>query len=152
MERVNDKFILLVEDNPDDTALALRAFKRAHIRNEIVCVNDGVEAVDFLFGQGAYAGRNIDLLPQLILLDLNMPRMNGLEVLQKIRATAHTRRLPVVVLTTSNEERDLVQSYDLGANSYVRKPVDYDQFVAAVSQLGLYWLVLNELPQAVAKP
>lgn len=149
MKEVEDKFILLIEDNPDDTALALRAFKRAHIGNKIVCVDDGVEAIDFLFAQGAYAGRDIDLLPQLILLDLNMPRMNGLEVLQKIRTTPHTRYLPVVILTTSNEERDLVQSYDLGANSYVRKPVDYDQFVAAVSQLGLYWLVLNELPKAV---
>lgn len=149
MKEVEDKFILLIEDNPDDTALALRAFKRAHIGNKIVCVDDGVEAIDFLFAQGAYAGRDINLLPQLILLDLNMPRMNGLEVLQKIRTTPHTRYLPVVILTTSNEERDLVQSYDLGANSYVRKPVDYDQFVAAVSQLGLYWLVLNELPKAV---
>jgi CheY-like chemotaxis protein len=149
MTEVEDKFILLIEDNPDDTALALRAFKRARIGNKIVCVDDGVEAVDFLFGQGAYAGRDIDQLPQLILLDLNMPRMNGLEVLQKIRETPHTRYLPVVVLTTSNEERDLLQSYDLGANSYVRKPVDYDQFVDAVSQLGLYWLVLNELPKSV---
>ena len=152
MQVAEDKYILLIEDNPDDTELALRAFKRAHIRNKIVCVDDGVEAVDFLFAQGAYADRDREQLPQLILLDLNMPRMNGLEVLQKIRSTPHTRHLPVVILTTSNEERDLIQSYDLGANSYVRKPVDYDQFVSAVSQLGLYWLVLNELPQAVRKP
>lgn len=152
MDESEEKFILLVEDNPDDEALALRAFKRAHIRNTIICAHDGVEAVDFLLGQRAYSGRNIEHLPQLVLLDLNMPRMNGLEVLKIIRATPHTHRLPVVILTTSNEDQDLLQSYDLGANSYVRKPVDYDQFAAAVSQLGLYWLVLNELPHAVKKP
>ena len=138
--------ILLVEDSPDDEALTIRALKKNNILNEVVVVRDGVEALDFLFGTGAHAGRNTSALPQLILLDLKLPKLNGLEVLQRIREDERTRLVPVVVLTTSNEDRDLVDSYRLGANSYVRKPVDFGQFLEAVGQLGLYWLVLNESP------
>jgi two-component system response regulator len=138
------KFILLVEDNPDDVVLALRALKRNHIANEVVVVRDGAEAVDFLFAQGAHAGRDPKALPEVVLLDLKLPKLHGLEVLQRIRAHETTRLMPVVVLTTSSEEQDIIESYRLGANSYIRKPVDFDQFTEAVRQLGMYWLVLNQ--------
>ena len=143
---MNTKVILLVEDNPDDVQLTLRALKKSKIMNEVVIAADGVEALDYLYGTGKYAGRNTALLPQLVLLDLKMPRKDGLEVLQHIRADERTKLMPVVVLTTSSEDRDRVESYKLGANSYVRKPVDFIQFAEAVQQLGLYWLVLNEGP------
>jgi two-component system response regulator len=143
---MKSKVILLVEDNPDDVKLTLRALKKSNILNEVVVAQDGVEAVDYLFGNGKYAGRDTKTLPQVVLLDLKMPRMDGLEVLQRIRTDARTKILPVVVLTTSSEDRDRVESYKLGANSYIRKPVDFDQFVGAVQNLGLYWLVLNEAP------
>jgi two-component system response regulator len=143
---MKSKIILLVEDNPDDVKLTLRALKKSNILNEVVVAQDGVEAVDYLFGAGKYAGRDTKVLPQVVLLDLKMPRMDGLEVLQRVRADERTKLLPVVVLTTSSEDRDRVESYKLGANSYIRKPVDFDQFVDAVQNLGLYWLVLNEAP------
>lgn len=136
--------ILLVEDNPDDEALTKRALDRNNIKNEVVVARDGVEAVDFLFGRGAYEGRDVTQMPQLILLDLKLPRMDGLEVLKAIRADERTRLLPVVILTTSNEEQDRINGYGFGANSYVRKPVNFTEFIAAVKQLGLYWLILNE--------
>jgi two-component system response regulator len=138
-----EKKILLVEDNPDDEALTLRALKKNNIANEVVVARDGVEALDYVFGEGAHAGRDLSDQPQVILLDLKLPKIDGLEVLKRVREDKRTRRLPVVILTTSNEERDIVSSYDLGANSYIRKPVDFDQFMEAVRQLGLYWLVLN---------
>jgi two-component system response regulator len=141
-----DKIILLVEDNPDDEALTLRALKKNNILNEVVVARDGVEALDYLFGSGAHAGRDTSQQPQLVLLDLKLPRLDGLEVLRRLRADERTRRQPVVVLTTSNEERDILSSYALGANSYIRKPVDFEQFMEAVRQLGLYWLVLNVGP------
>ena len=138
------KIILLVEDNPNDEKLTLRALKKSNIKNEIVVVRDGQEALDWLFVQGAHSGRDVSLLPQIVLLDLKLPKVDGLDVLRAVRADAKTKRLPVVILTSSNEERDLIAGYDLGANSYVRKPVDFGQFMEAVRQLGLYWLVLNE--------
>jgi two-component system, response regulator len=138
--------ILLVEDNPDDVALTERALKKARIANELVIAKDGPEALDFLFGTGAHAGRDISLAPEVVLLDLKLPRLDGLEVLRRLRADQRTRLLPVVVLTSSKEERDLTRSYELGANSYIRKPVDFKQFAKAVQDLGLYWLVLNEPP------
>ena len=136
--------ILLVEDNADDEALTLRALKKNNIRNEIVVARDGVEALDYLFGSGAHAGRDVRIMPQVILLDLKLPKVDGLEVLRRIRAHESTRLLPVVILTSSNEESDRVNGYGLGANSYVRKPVDFNQFADSVRQLGLYWLILNE--------
>lgn len=136
--------ILLVEDNPDDEMLALRAFKKNNITNEVNVARDGVEALDFLFGRGAYQGRDLTQQPSLILLDLKLPKMDGLEVLKALRDNEHTRLIPVVVMTTSKEEDDLVRSYSYGANSYIRKPVDFNQFIDAVRQVGLYWLVLNE--------
>lgn len=139
-----DKTILLVEDNPDDVALTLRALKKNNIKNAVVVAKDGVEALDYLFGTGAYEGRDLRNKPQLILLDLKLPKVDGLEVLQRLRTDPLTRLLPVVVLTSSKEQRDLIESYSLGANSYIRKPVDFDQFIEAVRQLGLYWMVLNE--------
>jgi two-component system response regulator len=144
MNRSN--FILLVEDNADDVELTLRAFRKSKILNEIVVVRDGVEALDYLFGTGTHAGRNPKTNPEVILLDLKLPKIGGLEVLRRLRAEEQTRRIPVVVLTSSNEERDILTSYDLGANSFVRKPVDFAQFVEAARQLGLYWLVTNEPP------
>lgn len=137
--------ILLIEDNPDDEALTVRALKKNNIANEIVIARDGQEALDYLFGAGAFAGRDTTQLPQVALLDLKLPKIDGLEVLKQIRSNPQTQRLPVVVLTSSNEERDIVTSYALGANSYVRKPVDFAQFLEAARQLGLYWLVLNEV-------
>ncbi len=143
---MTDRAILLVEDNSDDEALTLRAFKKHNITNEVVVARDGAEALEYLFGTGRYAGRDTELMPQLILLDLKLPKVDGLEVLGQIRADDRTRLLPVVVLTSSTEERDLVESYRLGANSYVRKPVDFNQFVEAARQLGLYWLLMNQAP------
>jgi two-component system, response regulator len=142
------KSILLVEDNPDDEELTLRALDRNHIANEVVVAHDGEEALDFVFGRGAWAGRDPADLPALILLDLNLPKLDGLGFLRQIRADERTRRAPVVILTSSREQQDLLRGYDLGANSYVRKPVEFDEFVEAVRQLGVYWLVLNELPVA----
>jgi two-component system, response regulator len=144
MNRSN--IILLVEDNPDDVELTLRAFRRSKVLNEIVVVTDGVEALDFVFATGVHAGRDPRAKPQVILLDLKLPKIGGLEVLRRLRADERTRRIPVVVLTSSNEEKDILSSYDLGANSFVRKPVDFAQFVVAAQQLGLYWLVMNEPP------
>jgi two-component system response regulator len=143
---MHDKIILLVEDNPDDEALTLRALKKNNIKNEVVVAHDGVEALDYLFGTGAHAGRDQSVMPQLVLLDLKLPRVDGLEVLQRMRAEPRTRLLPVVILTSSKEERDLIHGYSLGANSYVRKPVDFGEFTDAIRQLGLYWLILNEPP------
>jgi two-component system response regulator len=140
------QIILLVEDNSDDVELTLRAFQRSNVRNEIVVVRDGAEALEYLFGTGAHAGRDIAQVPEVVLLDLNLPKIDGLEVLRRLRADERTRRLPVVVLTSSKEERDVLRSYDLGANSFVRKPVDFAQFLEAAQQLGLYWLVVNEPP------
>lgn len=143
---MDGKTILLVEDNPDDETLTLRAFKQNNIINKVVVVRDGAEAVDYLFGTGRHAGRNVTDLPQVVLLDLKLPKIDGLEVLRRIRETEHTRILPVVVLTSSKEEQDLINSYRFGCNSYVRKPVNFDEFIEAARQLGLYWLVLNESP------
>lgn len=136
--------ILLVEDNPDDEALTLRALKKNNIANEVVVARDGAEALDYLFGTGQYAGRDMSVMPHVVLLDLNLPRVGGLDVLRKIRTEERTRLLAVVVLTSSKEDEDLIRSYSLGANSYVRKPVDFAQFSEAVKTLGLYWLLLNE--------
>ena len=138
------KTLLLVEDNPDDEALTLRALRKHNLANEIVVARDGQEALDYLFGEGEYSNRDTGELPQVILLDLKLPKVDGLQVLERLRAEPQTRPVPVVVLTSSNEEQDKIRSYDLGANSYVRKPVDFERFIEAARQLGLYWLVLNE--------
>ena len=143
---MNDGPILLVEDNPDDVILAKRALKDANIANEVIIARDGVEALEYLRGEGAHEGRDTSIMPEVILLDLKMPRMGGLELLKIIRSEEGTKLLPVVILTSSKEERDVMKSYSLGANSYIQKPVDFDQFAAAVKQLGLYWLVLNVGP------
>lgn len=145
---MQDKVILLVEDNQDDETLTLRALSKSKIMNKIVVARDGAEALDYLFGTGIHAGRDTGDQPQLILLDLKLPKIDGLEVLKRLRADARTALLPVTILTTSNEERDIVTSYQLGVNSYVRKPVDSDSFIEAVRQLGLYWLVLNTGPES----
>ena len=144
-----NKIILLVEDNPDDAALTLRALKKNNIMNEVVVARDGVEALDYLLGNGDFAERDVFDLPQLILLDLKLPKLDGLEVLKRVRADERTALQPVVVLTTSVEEQDVISSYRLGANSYIRKPVDFDQFMEAVRQLGLYWLVMNVPPPGI---
>lgn len=138
--------ILLVEDNQDDIDLTLRAFEKSNVANEVVVARDGEEALDYLFATGAYAGRDPEATPEVVLLDLKLPKVDGLEVLRRLRADERTRRLPVVMLTSSVEDRDLVDSYDLGANSFVRKPVDFARFLEAARHLGLYWLVLNEPP------
>lgn len=135
--------LLLVEDNPDDEALAVRALKKNHVLNEVIVVRDGVEALDYLYGTGKYEGRDVAKQPEVVLLDLKLPKVDGLEVLKRIRSDERTKYLPVVVLTSSSEEKDLVESYKLGANSYIRKPVDFQQFSEAIQQLRLYWLVLN---------
>jgi CheY-like chemotaxis protein len=141
---MKNKVILLVEDNPDDIKLTMRALKKANVMNEVVVAQDGTEALDYLFGGGKYAGRDVNQKPQVVLLDLKMPKVDGFEVLQRIRADERTKLLPVVVLTTSSEDKDRVTSYQFHANSFVRKPVDFEQFTEAVRQLGLYWLLLNE--------
>ncbi|HEC05647.1 MAG TPA: response regulator [Thiolapillus brandeum] len=143
---MTQKTLLLVEDNPDDEALTLRALHKHNIANKIIVARDGQEALDYLFGKGDFADRDTAQLPQVILLDLKLPKVDGLEVLQQLRSNPQTRAVPVVILTSSNEEQDLIRSYELGANSYVRKPVDFEQFIEAARQLGLYWMVLNEVP------
>jgi len=143
---MDEKVILLVEDNPDDEALTLRGFRKNNIGNEIVVVRDGVEALDYLFGTGAHAGRDMTIMPAVTLLDLKLPKIDGLEVLNRVRADNRTKLLPVVILTSSKEEQDLINGYRLGANSQFSKLVDFGQFLEAVRQLGLYWLVLNESP------
>ena len=143
--------ILLVEDNPDDVELTLRAFRKSNVANEVVVVRDGVEALEYLFATGRYADRDSNALPQVVLLDLNLPRISGLEVLERVRAHAKTKLLPVVILTSSIEERDLVNGYSLGANSYVQKPVDFEQFTDSVRQLGLYWLLLNQRAPSIVQ-
>jgi two-component system response regulator len=140
----SNKAILLVEDNPDDQVLLKRAMKKNHLANEIVVANDGVEALDYLFGTGAFEGRDTSLQPELVLLDLKLPKMDGHDVLRAMRADPRTKYIPVVVLTSSVEEADMIRSYDLGANSFVQKPIDFEEFVEAAAKLGLYWLVLNK--------
>ena len=141
-----NKVILLVEDNPDDVELTLRAFKRSHLMNPIVVARDGIEALDFLFARGPHAERANAPLPTLVILDLKLPKLDGLGVLKAIRADQRTALLPVVILTSSKEEQDMISGYSLGANSYVRKPVDFSEFLEAVKVLGIYWLMLNETP------
>jgi len=148
MSGVKRSMILLVEDNEDDELLTLRALTRNNIKNEVVVARNGADALDFLFGTGAHAGRDLSVMPEVTLLDLKLPKISGLEVLRALRSNELTRLLPVVVLTSSLEEQDLIRSYGLGANSYVRKPVDFNQFTEAVRHLGLYWLILNEKPPA----
>jgi two-component system, response regulator len=143
---LEEKIILLVEDNANDVILTERALKKSHILNKVVAVKDGVEALDYLLGTGDWAGRDLSIMPQVVLLDLNLPKINGLEVLKRIRADERTQLLSVVILTSSKEESDLINGYSLGANSYIRKPVNFNDFAEAVRQLGLYWLVLNEKP------
>ena len=145
---MRDKIILLVEDNPDDELLTLRALRKNNVLNKVVVARDGVEALDYLFGTGRHSGRDTAVMPQLILLDLKLPKIDGLEVLKRLRADERTRLLPVVILTSSREEQDMLDGYGLGANSYVRKPVNFEQFVQAIEQLKLYWLILNESPPA----
>jgi two-component system response regulator len=141
--------ILLVEDNPTDAELTMRALKRKNLINKLVWVKDGAEALDFLFAKGEYSDRNVDDLPKLILLDLRMPKVDGLEVLHEIKADARTKRIPVVILTSSQEDRDIVESYKLGVNSYVSKPVEFDEFIDAVSTMGFYWILINKPPSEV---
>jgi CheY-like chemotaxis protein len=143
---VNERIILLVEDNPDDEELTVRALRKNGIANELVVARDGVQALDYLFGRGDWAGRDTTVMPAVVLLDLKLPRVDGLEVLEQMRADARTELVPVVVLTSSREEQDILKSYSLRVNSYVRKPVDFNQFTDAVKHLGMYWLLLNEIP------
>ena len=144
---MDGRIILLVEDNPDDIELTLRAFRKNNVTNNVIVARDGTEALDFLFGGGAYEDRDLSVMPVVIFLDLKLPKIEGLEVLRRLRADERTKLLPVVILTSSKEEQDVISGYSLGANSYVRKPVDFEQFVEAVRQLGLYWLLLNETPR-----
>jgi CheY-like chemotaxis protein len=141
-----DKIILLVEDNPDDEALALRALKKSNVRNTVVVARDGVEALDYLLGTGMYADRDLSIMPQVVLLDLKLPKIDGMQVLERLRANERTSLLPVVIMTSSKEEQDLINGYRLRCNSYIRKPVDFLQLTDAVQHLGLYWLLLNEAP------
>ena len=141
--------ILLVEDNPDDEALTIRALKKNHLKNELVVARDGAEAIEYLFAEGKYKGRDINQLPALVLLDLQLPKIDGFGVLKRLRANEHTKFLPVVILTSSAEQEDILNGYGLGANSYVRKPVDFDEFITTVGQLGPYWLITNQRPSAV---
>ncbi len=140
------KTLLLVEDNPDDEALTIRALKKSNVLNEIIVAHDGEEAVDYLLGKGLYKDRDTSIMPELIILDLKLPKIDGLEVLRQIRSNEKTKLLPVVILTSSNEEKDLIESYSLGANSYIQKPVDFERFIKAAEQLKLYWLLFNEPP------
>lgn len=143
---MEEKIILLVEDNPDDVKLTERALNKAHVLNKLVVAKDGAEALDYLFGTGNWADRDLSTMPQVVLLDLKLPKIDGLEVLRRIRADRHTKLLPVVILTSSKEEKDIISGYAMGANSYIRKPVNFNQFADSVRQLGLYWLILNEPP------
>ena len=143
----NEVEILLVEDNPNDAELAIRALKARNLANKLIWLKDGVEALDFIFAQGQYADRSVEDVPKVVLLDLKLPRVNGLEVLEKIKSDKRTRTIPVVVLTSSSEERDIVTSYNLGVNSYILKPVDFDKFIDAVKEVGLYWLLMNKTPR-----
>ncbi|MGI8910512.1 MAG: response regulator [Rubrobacteraceae bacterium] len=147
--QTTDRVILLVEDNPDDAALTLRAFRKSNVLDQVVLARDGVEALDYLFATGSHAGRDPRAIPQLMLLDLKLPRMDSLEVLRRMRADERTRLVPVVILTSSREQQDMIDGYGLGANSYVQKPVDFARFVQAVEQIKLYWLMLNESPEMV---
>ena len=151
MERKTGKIILLVEDNLDDVELTLRALKQYNLKNEITVVRDGAEALDYLFATGAYADRDTSVMPAVVILDLKLPKVDGLEVLQRMRADELTKLVPVVILTSSKEEQDMVNGYKFGANSYVRKPVDFTEFVEAARQLGLYWLVINEPPPKIRR-
>jgi two-component system response regulator len=146
---MDDKLILLVEDNVDDEELTLRALKKRRVANDIVVVRDGQEALDYLFGEGPHAGRDSHIQPEIVLLDIQLPKVNGIEVLRRIRADKLTKMLPVIILTSSDEERDIAAAYDNHVNSYIRKPVDFDQFDEAVRQLELYWLVLNRPPPKI---
>jgi len=148
---VSGKVLLLVEDSPGDEELAIRALRKNNIRNEVVVARDGAEALDFLFATGAYAGRDVSDLPTVVLLDIKLPKIGGLEVLRRIRADERTRTLPVVILTSSKEDRDRMEGYDSGANSFVRKPIEFAEFCESIRLLGLYWLILNEPPPAVAR-
>jgi two-component system response regulator len=143
---MHDNMILLVEDNPDDEALTIRALQKNKIKNTVIVAHDGVEALDYLFGTGTHAGRDVTNVPEIILLDLKLPKLDGFEVLSRIRADTRLSLIPVVILTSSKEQQDLMNGYKLGANSYIRKPVDFAEFTEAVRQLGLYWLILNEPP------
>ena len=143
---MNDGTILLVEDNPDDVELTIRAFRKNKIANNMVVVRDGAEALDYLFGQGEYADHNPEDTPRIILLDLKLPKIDGLQVLERLRDSEYTKFVPVIILTSSKEEQDLISGYESGANSYVRKPVDFNEFVEAVRNIGLYWLLINESP------
>ncbi len=147
---MSEGVILLVEDNPNDELLALRALRKNNVENEVVVARDGAEALDYLFASGPHAGRDASAMPRLILLDLKLPKVNGLEVLKSLRSDERTRLLPVVILTSSRERKDMLDGYGLGANSYVRKPVNFEQFLKAVEQLKLYWLGLNETPPSLA--
>jgi len=145
---LNNKYILLVEDNPDDVLLTQRALKKGHIINEVIVAEDGAKALDFLFGKGEYNERDSCDRPALILLDLKLPKVSGFEVLEAIKSNPHFKRIPVVILTSSRQEEDVVKGYDLGANSYIRKPVDFDTFIKTVAELSVYWLLTNELPES----
>lgn len=147
LQNMNEVEVLLVEDNPSDAELTMRALKKKNLANKLVHVKDGAEAIDFVFAQGAYAGRRVENGPKVVLLDLKLPKMDGIEVLRKIKSDERTRMIPVVVMTSSREDRDLTECYHLGVNGYVVKPVEFEDFARAVSELGLYWLLLNETPQ-----
>ena len=144
---INEVEILLVEDNPNDAELTLRALKKNNLANRVMHAKDGVEAIEFIFGSGAYAGRSVEKTPKVILLDLKLPKVNGIEVLERIKGEERTKNIPIVVLTSSREDSDLTKCYELGVNSYIVKPVEFENFVKAISDLGFYWLLLNQIPQ-----